>query len=150
MSNYDYIVIGAGSAGCAVAGRLSEDADRKVLLIEAGRDDDTQFVRKPGMIAVMHTVPQVKKKFDWGYYTEPNSHTIGRKIPYTRGKVLGGSSAVNGMVYVRGNRKNYDDWAAEGCEGCRAISAVEGTCPAVIRWSLTQIRSKNDVGFAHM
>lgn len=117
MSEFDYIVVGAGSAGCAVAGRLSEDSDCRVLLIEAGRDDNTSMVKKPGMISVMHTVPQVKAQYDWGYYTEPNPHTYNRKIPYTRGKVMGGSSAVNGMVYVRGNAKNYDDWAAEGCEG---------------------------------
>lgn len=117
MQGYDYIVVGAGSAGCIVASRLSEDPNCRVLLIEAGRDDRTQLVRKPGMIAVVHTVPQVKKKFDWGYYTAPREETYGRKIPYTRGKVLGGSSAINGMVYVRGNRANYDDWAAEGNEG---------------------------------
>lgn len=117
MMPYDYIVVGAGSAGCAVAGRLSEDPDKRVLLVEAGRDDNTSLVKKPGMISVMHTVPQVKKKFDWGYYTEPNPLTLNRAIPYTRGKLMGGSSAVNGMVYVRGNPKNFDDWAAEGCEG---------------------------------
>ena len=117
MQTYDYIVVGAGSAGCVIAGRLSEDPNCQVLLIEAGRDDRTTLVRKPGMIAVIHTVPQVKKKFDWGYYSKPRDWTVNRAIPQARGKVLGGSSAINGMVYVRGNRKNYDDWAAEGCDG---------------------------------
>ena len=70
------------------------------------------------MIAVMHSVPQVKKRFDWGYYTLAAEARAGqRKIPQMRGKVLGGSSSINGMVFVRGNRQNFDDWAAEGCTG---------------------------------
>ena len=116
-AGYDYIVVGAGSSGCVVAGRLSEDPSCKVLLLEAGRSDRTTFCMKPGMISIVHTVPQVKKKFDWGYYTKPNKNSLDRKIPYVRGKVLGGSSAINGMIFVRGHRKNYDDWAAEGCDG---------------------------------
>ena len=117
MNEFDYIVVGSGSAGAIVAARLAESSELKVLLLEAGGTDRTQFCTKPGMISVVHTVPQVKKKFDWGYYTTPQKHALGRRIPYTRGKVLGGSSSINGMLYVRGNRKNYDDWAAEGCEG---------------------------------
>lgn len=117
MSDYDYVVVGGGSAGCVVAGRLSEDPSCRVLLLEAGRSDRTTFCKKPGMISLIHTIPQIKKKFDWGYYTEPNSRTLERKIPYARGKVLGGSSAINGMVFVRGNRANFDAWAAEGCDG---------------------------------
>lgn len=117
MTEYDYIVVGAGSAGAVVASRLTEDPNVSVLLLEAGGSDRTQFCTKPGMISIVHTVPQVKKRFDWGYYTAPQTHALGRRIPYTRGKVLGGSSAINGMLYVRGNRQNYDDWAAEGCAG---------------------------------
>src|SRR5262249_32533230 len=63
------------------------------------------------------TTPQVKARFDWGFYTAPQARGAGRRIPYVRGKVVGGSSAINGMVYVRGNRKNYDDWQAQGCAG---------------------------------
>ncbi len=117
MSTYDYIVVGAGSAGCVVAGRLSEDPASTVLLIEAGGTDRTQFCTKPGMISIVHTVPEVKKKFDWGYYTTPRAETLDRKIPTVRGKVLGGSSAINGMLFVRGHRANFDSWAADGCEG---------------------------------
>jgi choline dehydrogenase len=69
------------------------------------------------MVSVIHTVPQVKKRFDWGFYAKQREWTIDRKMPYVRGKVLGGSSAINGMVFVRGNRANYDSWAAEGCNG---------------------------------
>ena len=114
---FDYIVVGAGSAGAIVASRLSDDPNRRVLLLEAGGSDRTRLCTIPGMISIVHTVPQVKKKLDWGYYTVPQKHANNRKMPFTRGKVLGGSSSINGMLYVRGHRQNYDDWAAEGCKG---------------------------------
>lgn len=117
MSEYDYIIVGAGSAGCVIANRLTESPDVKVLLLEAGNTDRTEILRRPGMIAIVHTVPEVKAKFDWGFKTAPQKHLLNRKMPYTRGKVLGGCSAVNGMLYVRGNRANYDSWAAEGNTG---------------------------------
>src|SRR6185437_11334912 len=112
----DYVVVGAGSAGCIIARRLA-DTGASVILLEAGRRDNTQLVRKPGMIGPMHAVPQLKAKVDWGHYTIEQKHALGRKIPQTHGKVLGGSSSINGMVFVRGNRKNFDDWAAEGNTG---------------------------------
>ncbi len=117
MSRWDYIVIGAGSAGAVIAARLSEDPSCRVLLIEAGGTDRKYLYRKPGMMSIMHVIPQVKKQIDWGYKTAPRQETLGRQFPYVRGKALGGSSAVNGMVFVRGNRANYDDWAADGCPG---------------------------------
>jgi choline dehydrogenase-like flavoprotein len=116
MSEYDYIVVGAGSAGCLLAARLAERGN-EVLLIEAGASDRTRFCEVPGMVSVIHTVPQVKKRFDWGYYTVPQKHALNRRIPAVRGKVLGGSSSINGMLFVRGHRSNYDDWAADGCPG---------------------------------
>ncbi|GAA1021178.1 choline dehydrogenase [Acrocarpospora pleiomorpha] len=112
----DYVVVGAGSAGCVLARRLAEGGAR-VVLLEAGGSDRTMWVRKPGMIAVFHSIPQLKKRLDWGYYSAPQADALGREIPQTRGRVLGGSGSINGMVFVRGNRRNYDDWAADGCAG---------------------------------
>jgi choline dehydrogenase-like flavoprotein len=112
----DYIVAGAGSAGCVLARRLAQTG-ATVILLEAGGPDRTRLVRKPGMIAIFHNVPALKKRLDWGYYTAPQASALGRRIPQPRGRVLGGSGSINGMLFVRGNRKNYDDWAAEGCAG---------------------------------
>ncbi len=115
-SEADYIVVGAGSAGATVAGRLVEHG-ASVILIEAGRKDDTRLVTVPGMITMVHTVPQLKKRVTWKQFSTPQKHANDRLIPMTRGKVLGGSSSVNGMLFVRGNRANFDSWAAEGCTG---------------------------------
>jgi choline dehydrogenase-like flavoprotein len=112
----DYVVVGAGSAGCVVAARLAASG-ASVLLLEAGGSDRTALVRKPGLIAAVHSVPQLKKRLDWGYYSVPQPNALNRRIPQTRGKVLGGSGSVNGMLFVRGNAANYDAWAAEGCVG---------------------------------
>ncbi|MBW2377437.1 MAG: GMC family oxidoreductase N-terminal domain-containing protein, partial [Deltaproteobacteria bacterium] len=117
MDEYDYIVIGSGSAGAIVAARLAEDPDVSVLLLEAGGSDRTTFVRKPGMISLVQQVKQLKEKLDWGFSTVPQANLNDRRITYTRGKVVGGSSSVNGMIYLRGNKENYNDWAARGCDG---------------------------------
>jgi choline dehydrogenase-like flavoprotein len=116
MKHADYVVVGAGSAGAIVARRLAESG-ASVILLEAGKPDRTRFVRKPGLIAVFHNIPQLKKTLDWGFYTVPQRHALDRRIPQTRGKVLGGSSSINGMLFVRGNPRNFDDWADEGCKG---------------------------------
>ncbi|HZR51863.1 MAG TPA: FAD-dependent oxidoreductase [Streptosporangiaceae bacterium] len=115
-STADYVVAGAGSAGCVLAKRLAESG-ASVILLEAGGPDRTMLVRKPGMIAIFHNVPQLKKRLDWGYYTVPQKHALNREIPQPRGRVLGGSGSINGLLFVRGNAKNYDDWAADGCPG---------------------------------
>ncbi len=113
---FEVIVVGAGSAGAIVATRLAE-AGRRTLLIEAGGSDRTRLCMVPGMVSIIHTTPQVKKRFDWGYYSAPQRHAADRRIPTVRGRVLGGSSSINGMLYVRGHRQNYRDWLADGCTG---------------------------------
>lgn len=113
---YEYIVVGAGSAGCILASRLAQHGGR-VLLIEAGGSDDTRICKQAGMVSIIHSLPEVKKRFDWGYYTVPQKYAAQRRIPTVRGKVLGGSSSINGMLFVRGHKANYDDWAAAGCKG---------------------------------
>ena len=118
----DYVVVGGGSAGCAVAGRLAA-AGHSVILIEAGKNDQRNFmVNKPGMIGPMHAEPKLKKTVDWGYHTVPQANARNRELPQPRGKVLGGSSSINGLLWVRGNRANYDAWAAEGNPGWDADS----------------------------
>ena len=105
----DYVIAGAGSAGCVLARRLAQTG-ASVILLEAGGPDRTRLVRKPGMIAIFHNVPALKKRLDWGYYTTPQTSALGRRIPQPRGRVLGGSGSINGMLFVRGHRQNYDDW----------------------------------------
>ncbi|MFC0438417.1 GMC family oxidoreductase [Kutzneria buriramensis] len=117
----DYVVVGSGSSGAAIAGRLAESG-ASVIVLEAGKSDEQLLVRKPGLVGPMHAVPQLKKLVDWGYYSVPQKHVLDRRMPVPRGKVVGGSSSINGMVYVRGNRANFDAWAAEGNTGWDADS----------------------------
>jgi choline dehydrogenase len=120
----DYVVVGSGSSGAALAGRLAQSG-ASVIVLEAGKSDEQYLVKKPGMIGPMHSVPQIKARVDWGYYSTPQKHLLDRKMPVPRGKVVGGSSSINGMVYVRGNRANYDSWAAEGNTGWSADEVNE-------------------------
>lgn len=114
---WDYIVIGSGSAGSVIATRLSEDPSVRVLVLEAGGSDDKFFYKRPGALAFVYEVPQLKESADWGYKTVPLPAMLDREMPYTRGKIVGGCSTVNGMLYIRGNKANYDRWAELGNEG---------------------------------
>ena len=109
MSSYDFIVVGAGSAGAAVAYRLSADPANKVLLLEAGVADNP-WTRLPVGSARLITNPAA----NWLYSSEPEPSTNGRRIPVPRGKLLGGSSAINGMAFVRGQAQDFDTWAQMG------------------------------------
>ena len=110
---YDYIIVGAGSAGCALAYHLSRDASRKVLLLEAGGKDTNPMIHIPLGFAFLMKNP----KINWCYQTDPETHMNHRRIDWPRGKVLGGTSSINGMVYIRGQKEDYDGWAAEGNPG---------------------------------
>ena len=110
---YDYIVIGAGSAGCVLAARLSEDKDVKVLVLEAGGKDDHLYLKMPiGFLRAMFN-----PKFNWGYMSEPEPQLNDRRIWLPRGKVLGGSSSINGMFFMRGHPLDYDTWRQMGNDG---------------------------------
>jgi choline dehydrogenase len=110
--NFDFIIIGGGTAGCVLARRLIDANIGSVALVESGSTGNHPFIKMPGGYAKLH-----KSKFDWSFHTTPQEHLDGRILYLPRGKVLGGSSATNAMAYVRGNATDYDEWAALGNEG---------------------------------
>jgi choline dehydrogenase-like flavoprotein len=112
-NTYDFIVTGAGSAGCAVAGRLSESGQYRVLLLEAGTKDTNPWIHIPLGYTKTYTDPRV----NWMFDSEPEEQLNGRTLYQPRGKVLGGTSSINGMVYMRGTPTDYDGWRQKGCEG---------------------------------
>ncbi|MBV7255190.1 choline dehydrogenase [Pacificimonas sp. WHA3] len=116
MSDYDYIIIGAGSAGCVLANRLSADPGNRVLLLEAGKPDKSMFIHFPAGVGKLISPDKIAPE-NWGYWTEPQQHLNNRRLYWPRGKTLGGSSSINGMVYIRGHASDYDRWAQTGCTG---------------------------------
>ena len=111
--NFDYVIVGAGSAGCVLANRLSEDPDKTVCLLEAGGGNRSPLLHIPAGWATNFNNPKV----DWGYSTQPEPELNDRQVYWPRGKVLGGSSAINGMVYIRGNARDFEDWSQLGAIG---------------------------------
>jgi choline dehydrogenase len=110
---YDYVIVGAGSAGCVLAHRLTEDGDVTVLLLERGGSDRSVLIQMPSALSM----PLNMKRYNWGYESEPEPHLGGRRINCPRGKVLGGSSSINGLVYIRGNALDFEAWEAAGATG---------------------------------
>ena len=105
---FDYIIVGAGSAGCTLAHRLTEDAGVRVLILEAGGSDRSPLIAVPlGWGRIVDS-----RYFDWGYFTEPEPNLDGREVECARGRVVGGCSSINATAYVRGHRADYDRWAA--------------------------------------
>ncbi len=113
MKTFDYIIVGAGSAGCVLAARLTEDADIRVLLLEAGPADRNWAIDMPSGLGRL----LADDRFNWAYTSESEPYLDNRRLSHPRGRVLGGSSSINGMMYVRGHARDYDRWAQSGCRG---------------------------------
>ena len=111
--SFDYVIVGAGSAGCVLADRLSADGRNSVLLLEYGGSDRSLWIQMPTALSI----PMNMARYDWRYHSEPEPHLNGRRLHVPRGKVLGGSSSINGLVYVRGNPLDFERWQEEGAKG---------------------------------
>src|SRR4051812_46003564 len=121
FGSYDYVIVGAGSAGCLLANRLSKDPATRVLLLEAGGKDDYFWIGVP--VGYLYTI--ANPRTDWCYKTEPDEHLAGRSIHYARGRVLGGCSSINAMIHMRGQREDWDHWASLGNRGWAWDEIVE-------------------------
>lgn len=110
---FDYLIVGAGSAGCVLANRLGEDSSVQILVLEAGPADKSWTIDMPSAVGIVVG----GTRYNWSYSSEPEPYLDGRRIGTPRGRTLGGSSSINGMVYIRGHARDYDGWAAQGCDG---------------------------------
>jgi len=113
MDSYDYVIVGAGSAGCVLANRLSEDEGCSVLLLEAGKRDTYPWIHIP----IGYAKTMFHPVYNWKFSTDPDPNLNGRQIYWPRGRTLGGSSSINGLVYIRGQRRDYDEWRDLGNPG---------------------------------
>jgi choline dehydrogenase len=113
QENFDYVIVGAGSAGCVLSDRLTADGKNRVLLLEYGGSDRSIFIQMPSALSI----PMNMKKYNWFYHTDPEPNLDGRRMHTPRGKVLGGSSSINGLVYIRGNAQDFEGWSAQGAAG---------------------------------
>jgi choline dehydrogenase len=113
LKHYDYLIIGAGSAGCVLANRLSENGKYSVCLIEAGPRDRNPWIHIP----IGYGKTMFHKTLNWRFYTDPDEHMLGRRIYWPRGRTLGGSSSINGLIYIRGQKQDYDHWEQLGNPG---------------------------------
>ncbi|HLF20999.1 MAG TPA: GMC family oxidoreductase N-terminal domain-containing protein, partial [Aestuariivirga sp.] len=112
-SNFDYVIVGSGSAGAVIAARLAEDGRYSVCVLEYGGTDWGPLIQMPAALSY----PMNMKTYDWGFVSDPEPHLGGRRLVTPRGKVIGGSSSTNGMVYVRGHARDFDSWEEMGAEG---------------------------------
>ena len=126
---YDHIVCGGGTAGCLLANRLSADTSKRVLLLEAGGRDDYHWIHIP--VGYLYCIGNPRT--DWLFKTEPDAGLNGRSLRYPRGKVLGGCSSINGMIYMRGQARDYDAWGAGDGHGANPVSYTHLTLPTILR-----------------
>ncbi|MGQ0547589.1 MAG: GMC family oxidoreductase [Betaproteobacteria bacterium] len=139
--SFDTIIVGAGSAGCVLADRLTEDGRRKVLLLEAGPPDANPWIHVPiGYGKTMH-----HPVLNWGFWTEPDPNMNGRRVYWPRGRTLGGSSAVNGMIQIRGQPEDFDAWAAAGAAGWSARDVEPYFARSLERVSVTRIAERSEL-----